>query len=386
VEYDPEADGTAWRDFIASVTPDAETAGSVAHVVASLLLPQTGRRKAVLLYGPRRTGKSVLLRNVEAMLGHEATSNVPLRALGENRFAPAQLYGRAANICGDMGDGEVKADAFMRLTGGDRMWAPVKHKQQGLSFTPTCGYLFASNVPLRPDRTDAAFWDRWLVVPMQTTFEGDDARPAEAIAAELQDPAELSAFLNEMLRALRDGRGPTETKAMRDALASVRGGRELTDLPEHVGDGHASTAPVPEATPAASPAPMPEAPPVAAYAEDEGETRHESTHDGAEQLIFARAPRTHTPVCPASRSKNKKLAADSSSFVTRSGVTLAPGVEVFASVHGDPVTAYVVRVDPRGAPDGGPYVEVEVEGLPEDEAVFKVTGADVHRLECPPDE
>jgi phage/plasmid-associated DNA primase len=59
-------------------------------------------RLAFLMYGPGgNNGKSIFLHLLSQLLGERNVAAVPLQRLGgEDRFSPARLVGKLANICG----------------------------------------------------------------------------------------------------------------------------------------------------------------------------------------------------------------------------------------------------------------------------------------------
>lgn len=103
VKYDPAAKSAAVDKYFASTFPP-EVARVVEEMIGYLLIPDTRFEKAFLLVGPGRNGKSTLLKAIDALLGPENVSKVPLHELAEQRFKRAELYGKLANICADLDD------------------------------------------------------------------------------------------------------------------------------------------------------------------------------------------------------------------------------------------------------------------------------------------
>ncbi len=154
-----------------------------------------------MFLGPGRNGKGTLLRVLGALLGHDNVSNVTLQQLAESRFAAADLFGKLANIAGDLDARAIKqTDVFKMVTGGDAVSAERKYGR-AFSFRPYATLLFAANeAPLSYDQTDAWF-DRWLVLPFDRRFVGTDQDPH--LDAKLQTPAELAGFLVRAVTGLR---------------------------------------------------------------------------------------------------------------------------------------------------------------------------------------
>lgn len=216
--------------FLSEVLP-ADAVELIYEVAGYLLYPDNPLRRAVLLLGPGRNGKSVLLGILRALVGEANVSTVPLQALAENRFAAAELFGKLANISGDLDARAIRnTDLFKMATGNDPILAERKYSA-AFSFVPFATFVFAANeAPISSDQTDAWF-DRWLVVPFD--YRIPDERVDPQLLTRLTTPGELSGLLGKAVPALRRllARGrfslpPSVERAgerYRDKLDTVRG-------------------------------------------------------------------------------------------------------------------------------------------------------------------
>src|SRR5262249_15551139 len=126
----------------------------------------------VLFFGAGGNGKSVTLGLFEGLLGTDNVAHSSLQALGENRFAAADLFGKLANICGDLDARAIEhTDLFKQATGGDMIRAEFKFRD-AFSFRCYALPLFSANeLPRTADQTNAWF-DRWIIIPMRWRFAG----------------------------------------------------------------------------------------------------------------------------------------------------------------------------------------------------------------------
>ena len=173
-------------------------------------------QKAVMFVGSGANGKGVCLHLVGAVLGEENVSAVTLQSLTNERFAAADLYGRLANIAGDLSSRSVEdTSLFKMITGGDQIRAERKHRD-AFVFKPRAVPMFSANA--LPGSTDAStgYMRRWLVVPFLRTFPPEERDPhlAEALALERAGVAVKSV---EALRTVMDRRGFTEVEAVVNA-------------------------------------------------------------------------------------------------------------------------------------------------------------------------
>ena len=192
VAWKPGAECPRINRFLEEVLP-ADAIWFIHELIGYALYPGNPMRKAILLHGYGRNGKSVLLNLIRALAGAKNCSAVSLQALGENRFAAAEMFGKLANIAGDLDARAIKrSDTFKMLTGGDSITAERKFCQP-FEFTPFALPLFSANeFPFSADQTDAWF-DRWIVIPFERRFTEAQADPR--LLQKLTTAEELSGLL-----------------------------------------------------------------------------------------------------------------------------------------------------------------------------------------------
>lgn len=239
IAHDPEAEGTAWEEALSQWMPEDGGAELGYEVIAYNLMPGFGRRKATYLYGGKSQGKSSFLRNVvEGVFGYDGVEHMTLQEIDRDDYAAADLFGTALNVCADLPSEPMEGTSvFKRITGGDRISAQRKYKDR-FNFTPHCNMIFSGNGPIIAPGSTEAFWDRWVVIPFRNNdFTGEERLSEDELDDRLQDPGELSALLNEVLRVLQKVRqkGVTEHPSMRDALHDIRMHPSNPD-PPHIRD------------------------------------------------------------------------------------------------------------------------------------------------------
>lgn len=103
-----------------------------------------------LLQGVSNSGKSVLLELLRSMFNPEAVSTLDLYRLGD-RFSGAALIEKKLNICGDLPNRTLSAQAvatLKQITGRDLMTVEEKYKPLA-TMAPAINLVFASNFPIR---------------------------------------------------------------------------------------------------------------------------------------------------------------------------------------------------------------------------------------------
>ena len=162
--YDPAATAPAFQHWLAQVVP-ADVVKVVWELLGYLLMSGNPRQMAVVLLGDGGNGKGTLLRIINAMLGRHNTSNVTLRDLAEGRFEVATLFGKIANVAGDI-DAKYLADTsrFKAITGGDVVQAQHKYGHP-FSFTPWAVPIFSANEKWKSADTTSGYFRRWITIP-----------------------------------------------------------------------------------------------------------------------------------------------------------------------------------------------------------------------------
>jgi putative DNA primase/helicase len=195
-EYDPQAPKPeAILAFLYEVLGSREMVGHFLEIAGYCMLTRNPLRKALLLRGAGRNGKSILLHLLVALLGETNVVALPLQRLGgDDRFSPARLRGKLANICGDIGSQAARdMSLFKQITGGDRIHGEKKGKD-GFDFLVGAMMVFSANeFPSSPD-TSAAYIDRWLVLEFPNRF-AEDAKKENQLRALAENEDEMRGLM-----------------------------------------------------------------------------------------------------------------------------------------------------------------------------------------------
>jgi P4 family phage/plasmid primase-like protien len=202
VLYNPAAKAPKIAKFIQEVAQSGDVA-LIEEIVGWLLWPDYHIHKAVMLVGPGRNGKGTLLRLITAFVGKKSVSNVTLQDLVSDTFAKSDLYGKLANIGGDLPAKDLSdTSAFRNLTGGDDNRAQEKYRP-AFSFRNKAKMLFSANVLPRSSDDTYAFYSRWILIEFLNRFVIDDGTADPDLDSKLQTPEELSGLLNIALVGLQ---------------------------------------------------------------------------------------------------------------------------------------------------------------------------------------
>lgn len=134
-----------------------------------------GLKTFMILCGQSNTGKSVLIRFFEALVGKQNVSSLSMHELNM-RFYPSQLYNRLLNSCADNKSLPLSSiENLKKITGGDQIMHEKKGKEP-FFFVPFCKLIFSFNqLPLQLEEKSNAFYKRMRILFMNTElFLNDD--------------------------------------------------------------------------------------------------------------------------------------------------------------------------------------------------------------------
>lgn len=192
------------------------------EIIGYLMMSGNPLQRAVLLVGGGGNGKGVLLEVIKKLLGEANCTSVPLHDFSENRFATAELFGRLANVCGDIDATFLENTSRIKeITGEDTVMGERKG-QDPFYFKPWCKLVFSANAI--PGSADASvgFTRRFEVVE----FPNTPAFPDRKLKDRLTTRASLEGIAQKAVDALRRLMAAGEFS---DGEARQRANRELAE-------------------------------------------------------------------------------------------------------------------------------------------------------------
>ena len=216
VNYKKDTQCPKINDFLKSVVAEADI-NLLCEIAGYCLTTDCSFQKAFMLYGVGSNGKSVFLALLESLIGGENTSAESLQKLEFDKYRTAKLYGKRVNICGDIPDSKMhKSEVFKKLTSGLDLIDGENKYQDSFVFRNTAKLVFSANI-LPEGKKDKAYYRRWILIQFPNNFEGGNED--RNLLSKLQDPEELSGFLNlalEGLKRLKDSGKFSNSKSIED--------------------------------------------------------------------------------------------------------------------------------------------------------------------------
>jgi putative DNA primase/helicase len=197
VQYRLDATCPRFDKFVASaMAPDA--VDFLWEIIGYMVMSGNPFQKAILLYGDGSNGKGTLIRVLRALLGDTNCSYATLSALTEDKFATAGLYGKLANLAGDIDPTYMRSTAtFKAITGEDKIEGQRKY-EHAFHFQCWAVPVFSANKLWRSVDNTTGYRRRWVIVPFPNHFDN-----TPTLTDQLTVPAELDGILAHAVRSLR---------------------------------------------------------------------------------------------------------------------------------------------------------------------------------------
>lgn len=167
-KYEPNAkyEGTKTEGYLHFICEEQDSREMLLQFIGYSLTKDVGQQKFLVLNGEGGTGKSTVIRLIEALVGSSNVSNISLTDL-QQRFASFGLMGKLLNSCADL---EIQAledtSIIKKILGEDTLRAEQKGRD-AISFKSYAKLVFSTNeLPLVKAEKTNGFYRRLLVLTM----------------------------------------------------------------------------------------------------------------------------------------------------------------------------------------------------------------------------
>lgn len=159
VRYDPQARCPKFIKFLRECLSNSKDIVTVIEEISNIL---TANRKnyevSAIWIGNGQNGKSTLLKIIKGIFGSKNCSGISIHALQNERFAPAQLYGKLANIFPDISNRELNnLGKFKMAISGDEFSVEFKGKDHFMLESFAKHFYSCNEMPDIKDNSDATY-------------------------------------------------------------------------------------------------------------------------------------------------------------------------------------------------------------------------------------
>lgn len=172
-----------WLDFITEGKEDDRE--MLLQFAGLCLTKDTTQQVLLVLCGEAGTGKSVLIRLIEAMVGERNASHISLEELQE-RFAVVGLMGKTLNSCADLRVDALENVATLKKVLGEDSLRGERKGRDAFSFRSYAKLIYSTNeLPAVKNENSNGFYRRLLVLQMNRKPDHNDPHLFERLINEL---------------------------------------------------------------------------------------------------------------------------------------------------------------------------------------------------------
>lgn len=215
ITYNPSAQCPNIKKHFKDVLKDENDIKVMFEIFGFFLYKDYFIEKAIMFVGDGRNGKGKTIDLMKRFLGAENCSSVPLGVLNENSFRVWDLFGKMANLAGDLSSNALRDTGMLKQTTGRDLIGADRKNKTTVNFVNYAKHVFACNELPRVYDFSRGFWERWVLFEFPYTFvkkETYDKLSAEEkkqnkvmdifIIEKITTEEELSGLLNESLEGL----------------------------------------------------------------------------------------------------------------------------------------------------------------------------------------
>lgn len=215
VTYNPSAVCPQINKFLNDVLPIEEDKEVIFELGGFCLYNEYLFEKGFMFVGNGRNGKDKTLELIKRLLGIENCASLPLVSLQPDSFAISELFGKKANIAGEIGNQDLKDTSMFKALTGRSLISAKRKFLNDINFVNYAKFIFACNdLPMVYD-ISKAFWDRWVLIEFPYIFvtkeEMNNTKIKDRTKLKLRDESiieritteeEMSGLLNKFLEGL----------------------------------------------------------------------------------------------------------------------------------------------------------------------------------------
>lgn len=160
-------------------------------------------KKAVILFGPKDTGKTIFLNLLTKFIGEKNKTGVSLHKISSNNnFVVASLENKHSNIYDDLSSDDISDEGGFKIaTGGGYISAEHKFGDP-FQFRNFAKHTFATNkIPAMKNTDDDAAYSRWMPIPCDNEVPKEEQD--RFLEAKITTPEEMAGLLNWALEGLK---------------------------------------------------------------------------------------------------------------------------------------------------------------------------------------
>lgn len=169
--YNPEAECPKIDSFLSDILSNDENIEVAYETIGHTLVKKYLIQAAVFLFGGGENGKGIFESLIRHFLGAENCSSLPLGQLVPDSFSCCELFGKLANLAGDISNTDFKdTGRFKELTSGTDLISAKRKFQRDLFFINYAKFFNGFNEFPRVYDHSHGFWRRCVILEFPNRF------------------------------------------------------------------------------------------------------------------------------------------------------------------------------------------------------------------------
>jgi len=205
--FDLGAKCDLWLEFLDQIFPgEPDKIDLLQQYFGYCLLPDNRFEKALFMLGVGANGKGTVIHMARKMVGHENTSSLSLKDLGDPRFSLYFLQNKLLNVSTETTARDPLAtEVFKATVSGEALTAERKYGEK-FEFVPYVKFMILMNaLPVIPDKS-YGFSRRVLLLKFNELFEDDRIDPDLKVKLEEEKDGIFAWSLLGLERLLKNNR------------------------------------------------------------------------------------------------------------------------------------------------------------------------------------
>ena len=169
-----------------------------------------GQRKAFLIHGETKSGKTQFYEIVKYLIGKENTTDISLQMLGSDKFSSSSLEWKILNYHDELPKEGLNDVSLFKIIAGGGSTFPVRrmHTEWYQAFNTVKLWYNTNIVPMTKSTEDDSFFNRWIIVNFPNQFIEDSPDPVyedipEFYKTIIDDDDEIQGIIHYCIKALK---------------------------------------------------------------------------------------------------------------------------------------------------------------------------------------
>jgi P4 family phage/plasmid primase-like protien len=151
------------------------------EVSAYACVPDRFMQRIFAFCGGGSNGKGTFMKFLEKFIGKENIVSSEIKALSENQFEPAVLYGRLLCVMGEVSYDDLKnTNMIKKIAGEDLISFQFKNKMPFTEENTALCITLTNSLPTTPDKS-LGFYRKWIIIDFPNQFAGIEYNPINNI-------------------------------------------------------------------------------------------------------------------------------------------------------------------------------------------------------------